>query len=113
MAIERVSDSLVVVHLNDHPQFTADLETAAKIGAPTRGLVLDFGAVRLINSSDIAALLRLRKYLITIDIKLVLCDVRNLVRGVFVVTGLEQVFQFAANVTEGIEMVRTDPKKRS
>jgi anti-anti-sigma factor len=112
MPIEKISDSVVVVHLNDDPQFSADLEAAMKIASPTRGVVLDFGLVRLVNSSDIAALLRLRKHLITSEIKLVLCDVRNLVHGVFVVTGLEQVFQFAKNVGEGVEMVKGDAKKR-
>ena len=59
MPIEKWSDSVAVAHLGDDPQFSEDLENAARLEPPGLNCVLDFSAVHFVNSSNIAALLRL------------------------------------------------------
>lgn len=99
------SGRVAVAHLATDPQFTADLEAIAQLdlGKPA-GVVLDFTAVRHINSSNLSRLLRLRKRLIQADGKLVLCNLPAQVASVFQVTGLDRVFNFAADVEEALKL---------
>jgi len=96
MPVEIRPDRVAVVSLVDEPKFANDFESleSTKLDAPA-SIVLDFGTVRHINSSGIAALLRLRKRLIEEDGKLVLCRLSPQVSSVFQVTGLDRIFEFA------------------
>ena len=99
MPIEIRPDQSALVHLVDEPKFDADLEALEliKLTDPP-AVVLDFGAVRHINSSGIARLLRLRKRLIQENGKLVLCGMNPQVVSVFQVTGLDKIFNMAQNI---------------
>jgi anti-sigma B factor antagonist len=104
MPLEKWSDSTVVVHLADDPQFTDDVEGVEQCLAAAQGgqgkcdAVLDFGSVRFVNSSNIARLLRLRNRMAQQDNRLVLCNLTTQVWGAFLVTGLDKVFTFSDNV---------------
>jgi anti-anti-sigma factor len=99
MPIEKWSDSVVVVHLADDPQLTEDLVTLEQSAEQHKtDAVLDFAAVRFINSSNIAKLLKLRKRMNADGSHLVLCNVGNQVWGALLVTGLDKIFQFSDNV---------------
>lgn len=106
MAIEAWSDTVVVARLNDDPQFGEDLEALASAVAPARHVVLDFAAVRYINSSNLAALFRLRNRAIQTDRRLVLCGLSTAVWGVFLTTGLDHVFTFSPDVTTALASVQ-------
>ncbi|MGB7160102.1 MAG: STAS domain-containing protein [Tepidisphaeraceae bacterium] len=96
MPLERWSDRVVVVHLADDPQFTEDLYAFdASVGDD---VVLDFAAVRSINSTNLARLLKLRKQALADKAKLLLCGVSTEVWGTFLVTGLDCLFEFSDNV---------------
>jgi anti-anti-sigma factor len=108
MPIERWSDSVVVVHLGDDPQFTDDL-SPLDVAAPTRPhVVLDCAGVHFINSSNLGLLLRLRKLAITADRRLIMCNVQDPVWGTFLVTGLDKVFEFSSNVTTALATVQME-----
>ena len=99
MPVEKWSDTVVVAHLADDPQFTEDLlsiEDATVSGK--RDVVLDFGAVHFVNSSNLARMLKLRKTIFSADRRLMLCSISTQVWGTFLVTGLDKVFQFSDNV---------------
>jgi anti-anti-sigma factor len=98
MPIEQWSDFVAVVHLADDPQFSEDMEAAAGLGAPCLNRILDFSAVHFVNSSNIAALLTLRKQVHEQNGKLVLCNVVNQILATFLVTGLDKVFEFSEDV---------------
>ena len=103
MPVEKWSDKIVVAHLADDPQFSEDvlsIEEAIK-GGP-RDAVLDLAAVHFLNSSNLARLLKLRKQMITADRRLMLCGISNPVWSAFLVTGLDKVFDFSANVTTAL-----------
>src|SRR5258706_16158019 len=93
MPIEIRPDQSALVHLVDDPKFDADLEALEpiKLTEPP-AVVLDFGAVRHINSSGIARLLRLRKRLIQHHGKLLLCAMNLQAVTVFQATGLDKIF---------------------
>ena len=99
MPVEKWSDTVVVAHLADDPQFTDDVlsvESAVENGS--RDAVLDFAGVRFVNSSNLARLLKLRKVADGRAGRLLLCSVSTQVWGAFLVTGLDKVFEFSDNV---------------
>ena len=99
MPIEKWSERVCVVHLADDPQFSDDLAALdGDAGPSARDVVLDFTAVHFINSSNIARLLKLRQNMRTRERKLILCGVPTQVWGIFLVTGLDKVFDFSDNV---------------
>ena len=100
MPVEKWSDTVVVAHLSDDPQFTDDVlsvESAVDNGG-SKDAVLDFAAVRMVNSSNLARLLKLRKSTEAKDGRLLLCSVSTQVWGAFLVTGLDKLFDFSDNV---------------
>ena len=104
MPLENWSDSTIVVHLGDDPQFTDDLEGVEQhLAVHGRcDAVLDFGSVKFVNSSNIARLLRLRNKMAQRDNRLVLCNLGTQVWSAFLITGLDKVFTFSDNVTTAL-----------
>jgi anti-anti-sigma factor len=99
MPVEKWSDTVLVAHLADDPQFSDDiLSVEDSIETGVRDAVLDFAAVQFLNSSNLARLLKLRKQMTTGDRRLMLCSISNKVWGAFLVTGLDKIFQFSDNV---------------
>jgi anti-anti-sigma factor len=99
MPVEQWSESIVVAHLADDPQFTEDvLSVQDAIEGTSKDAVLDFAAVHFINSSNLARLLKLRKVVSAASRRLVLCGVSTQAWGAFLVTGLDKVFDFSDNV---------------
>jgi len=56
-------------------------------------VVIDFADVDIVTSSSIAKILKLRKAVRDCKKRLVLCGVKNATRGIFMVTGLDNVFR--------------------
>lgn len=108
MSIENWSESILVVELQNDPAFTDDVtalidQTAEQVD---RDVVLNFQSVTYVNSSNIAKLLKLRKQLVANRRRLVLCAIDMNVWGIFLVTGLDKVFEFADNVSTALASVQ-------
>ncbi len=108
MSIENWSDNILVVELQDDPGFTDDMTTLADQldTQPNMDVVLNFAGVSYLNSSNIARLLKLRKKLAGNKRRLVMCSIDTNVWGLFLVTGLDKVFEFADNVSTGLAGVQ-------
>jgi anti-anti-sigma factor len=105
MPIEKWSEQINVVRLGDDPVFSDDLDLLSEQLDSLRhlpDLVLDFSSVHALNSSNLAALLKLRKRTISSNGRLVLCCIPTQVWGTFLVTGLDKIFTFAADVTTAL-----------
>lgn len=111
MAIERWSDEVVVVRLADDPQFTDDLASLEGEADRPPHAVLDFSAVRFINSSNLARLLRVRKNQMSRSGKLVLCGINNTIWSTFLVTGLDQVFDFGEDVATALARIQMNKQR--
>lgn len=112
MSIESWSDNILIVELQDDPAFTDDL-TALVDEVETKtevDVVLNFAGVNYLNSSNIAKLLKLRKKVISNRRRLVLCGISTNAWGLFLVTDLDKVFEFADNVATGLTGVQIDPE---
>jgi anti-anti-sigma factor len=65
-------------------------------------VVLDFSAVTFLNSSNLGALLRLRKRMMDLQRRLLLCGVGSKVWGSLIVTGLDKIFHFTDDVSTAL-----------
>ena len=105
MPLEQWSEGVTLVHLADDPQFTDDFESLDAQVEPS-DVVLDFGGVSVINSSNISRLLKLRKRLVTHDRRMVLCNLNTQVWGALLVTGLDKIFELSDNVPIALTTVQ-------
>ncbi len=108
MSIENWSDSVLKVELQDDPGFSDDLNAVMDqlAAGPEVDVVVSFAGVSYLNSSNIAKLLKLRKKTITNHRRLILCGIDTSVWGLFLVTGLDKVFDFADNVANALANVQ-------
>jgi anti-anti-sigma factor len=105
MPIQNWSENVLLVELADDPQFTDDLITLLDTIQNNAGLdvVLNFQNVGFLNSSNIAKLLKLRKQVaINSHRKLKLCAISTHVWGVFLITGLDKIFEVYDDVASGL-----------
>ena len=103
MVIQNWSEDITVVELSDDPQFSEEINALIDSleGKPANA-VLNLAAVGFINSSNVAKLLRLRKLMLSNHRRLILCDVNTQVWGVFLVTGLDKIFEFTDDIATAL-----------
>lgn len=108
MSIENWSENILVVELQDDPGFTDDITALLdQIESKTdTDVVLNFAGVNYVNSSNIAKLLKLRKQLLMSKRRLILCSIETAVWGVFLVTGLEKMFEVTDSVGTALASVQ-------
>ncbi|MHC4474553.1 MAG: STAS domain-containing protein [Planctomycetota bacterium] len=97
MGIQDWSEDVVLVDLPEEPQMGDELKTVGEI-IRDRGncdVVVDFSNVDIITSSSLSKLLKLRKLLADCGHRLLFCNVAAATKGIFTVTGLDGVFEFA------------------
>jgi anti-anti-sigma factor len=58
------------------------------------------------NSANVAKLLRLRKKMMQLGRRLIICDINSHVQGIFSVTGLDKMFDFAGDVSTALATVQ-------
>ncbi len=81
-------------------------------GDPVPHVVLNFSGVSYLNSSHIAALLRMRKRLVEAGKQLVLCSMGDEVWSMMLLTGLDKVFQFAPDPMTALASVQLKQQGR-
>ncbi len=109
MPIQNWSENVVLAELQNDPVCTDDLNALVDQFGDRKGadLVVDFSNVNYLNSSNIAKLLKLRKLVVlNAQRKMVLCAINSHVWGVFLITGLERLFEFADSVALGLATVQ-------
>lgn len=92
------SDDITVADLSDEPALSDELNSLIErfdAAGSKPHVVLNFGRVSYINSSNIAQLLRLRKAVAAANRAMKICSVNDEVWSVLLVTGLDKVFRFA------------------
>ena len=96
VGIQDWSDNIILVNLAQEPDMSEELNTVAEL-VLDRGncdVTVDFSSVDIVTSSNIAKLLKLRKLLSNCKHRLVLCGLKPQTKNIFLVTGLEDVFEF-------------------
>ena len=109
MALQEWSDKITVVELVDDPQFSEELENLSdRLDEKPTDVVLNFAAVGFINSSNISHLLRLRKQMLAAGRRMILCDVNTQVWGVFLVTGLDKIYEVTNDVSTALATLQLE-----
>lgn len=96
MGIQNWSDEILLVDLPQEPDVQDELNSVIDT-VRNRGdcdVVIDFSKVDIITSSSLSKFLRLRKLLADCGKRLVFCNVAPATKGVFAVTGLNDIFEF-------------------
>jgi len=107
MAIQKWSEDITVVELGEDPELSDELSALVDdLETKPTDVVLNFAAVSFLNSSNIAKLLRLRKILGHAGRRLLLCGVNTQVWGVFIVTGLDKIFEFTNDMATALAMIQ-------
>ncbi len=108
MTIDNWSDNILVVELQDDPAFSDDMSQLLERAEEykEKGVVLSFTGVNFLNSSNIAKLLKFRKAILSKSGTVLLCGMSTDVWGLFLVTGLDKVFQFESDVATAIASVQ-------
>ena len=99
MGIQDWSENVILVTIAPEPDMSDEIKTVTDI-VRQRGncsVVIDFSDAELVTSSSLAQLLRLQKVLDAHNQHLILCGASARTKGVFNVTGLDNVFEFVAD----------------
>ena len=104
MAIQDWSDEIIVVDLEKDPEFTDELNNLMERFEkdPVKDVVLNFTRVKFLNSSNISVLLKLRKRITDSNHRLRLCGIPVQVWGVFLLTGLDSIFDVAEDTATAL-----------
>ncbi|MCG3128304.1 MAG: hypothetical protein CHACPFDD_03186 [Phycisphaerae bacterium] len=111
MPVEHWSDTVLLAELSDDPQFTDDLNSLIEQCEQNQRLsvLADFRGITYLNSSNIARLLKLRKLVvISNQQRLKICGANTHVWGVFLVTGLDKIFEFVNDIPTGLASLQLD-----
>ncbi|MEE9293500.1 MAG: STAS domain-containing protein [Phycisphaerae bacterium] len=111
MPIQNWSENIVLAELQNDPVCTDDLNALSEQLTANKDadVVVDFSNVNYLNSSNIAKLLKLRKLVVISNHRrMVLCAINSHVWGVFLITGLERLFEFADTVALGLAGIQIE-----
>lgn len=113
MGIQEWSENIILVDLPQEPQIADELKAVTEM-ARDRGdcdIVIDFSSVDIVTSSSLSAFLKLRKLLTDCGRKLVFCNVAFATKSIFMITGIDEIFEFVDDkfvALAGIQLVSSN-----
>ena len=105
MPLQDWSETTLIAEMNDEPMFSEDFDalmTRLDAGDGVPDVIVNLLGVTMLNSSNLSQLLRLRKKIMSHDRRLRICSVGDTIWTVFIVTGLEQLFDFTDDVATSL-----------
>jgi len=112
MPLQEWSESTLIAELSDEPLFSEDFEALmARLDAASDDVpdvIVNLLGVSRLNSSNLAQLLRLRKMLLAHDRRLRICSVDESIWSLFMMTGLEKLFEFTDDVATSLASLQIE-----
>ena len=106
MPLQDWSEATLIAEMTDEPMFSEDFDALMSrldgAGDALPDVIMNLLGVSKLNSSNLSQLLRLRKKLLSHDRRLRICSVDDSVWSVFLVTGLQQLFEFTDDVATSL-----------
>ena len=106
MPLTQWSETIVIIELSDEPALSEDMDGFMRrldtYGGGMPDVIVDLRGVTYLNSTNIAQLLRLRKRVMEAGRRLRVCAVSDSVWSVFLITGLDQLFEFTDDVSTSL-----------
>jgi anti-sigma B factor antagonist len=112
MPLQEWSESTLIAELSDEPLFSEEFEALMgrleETGDDMPDVILNLLDVSRLNSTNLAQLLRLRKKLLSHERRLRICSVDDSIWSVFMVTGLEKLFEFTDDVATSLASLQIE-----
>ncbi len=107
MTIQNWSDNIIVAELTDDPQFAEEMASLMDmVKQKCVSVVLNLSVISHLNSSNLSALLRLRKQVLAGKCRMILCGAGSRVHGIFGITGLDKVFEFTDDPSTALTSIQ-------
>jgi anti-anti-sigma factor len=109
MPIQRWSEDIWVAQLTEEPAISEDmrnLHDQLEASTPTPNVVIDLSGVRMVNSSNLAQMLRIRKLAIDREIHLRIAAPNDVIWAAMLTTGLDKVFELAEDVPSALAAIQ-------
>jgi anti-anti-sigma regulatory factor len=109
MAVEQLSEQILLIALPRESRYGNELEIAASMAntKPSRHVVIDFSSARVMTSAMLSQLMVLERQLDAFDRKLILCSVPPGIRKIFRCVGLQSLFRFVEDRETALESLGT------
>jgi len=115
MPLQEWSETTLIAEMNDEPLFSEDFEALTarleETGDATPDVIVNLKDVTRLNSSNLAQLLRLRKMILSRRRRLRICSVQDIVWSVFLMTGLEKLFEFTDDVSTSLASLQIETSR--
>jgi anti-anti-sigma factor len=103
MTLNQWNDDILILELLDEPDFSEDTDTLlTKLrdeDTPSPQIVVDLQNVHHLNSSNLGALIEIKKLLQLTNKRMIVCNLSDSIWSTMLATGLDQVFEFIENTT--------------
>jgi len=112
MPLQDWSESMLIAEMNDEPLFSDDFDALAARLEEAKDempdVIVNLKDVSRLNSSNLAQLLRLRKLVLSRRRRLRICAVGDIVWSVFLMTGLDKLFEFTDDVATSLASLQIE-----
>jgi len=109
MTLNQWSEDILILELLDEPDFSDDTDAlVAKFRDDVDifpNVIVDLQNVTHLNSSNLGALIEIKKLLQTKDRRLVICNISDPIWSTMLATGLDQVFEFIEDTTTALLLI--------
>ena len=106
MTLNQWSNDILILELQDEPDFSEDTDAllANLRGDETSNsnVIIDLQQVFKLNSSNLGALIEIKKTLQSQSKRMVICNISDSLWSTMLATGLDQVFEFIEDTTTAL-----------
>jgi len=108
MSAQNWSEQVILVELPPEPEVVAELQQTVQLVREKDDcdVVVDFSNVDILTSNSLAELVRLQTLLAQCRRKMVLCHVNTATKGIFSVTGLDELFEIVDEKFDALATVQ-------
>jgi anti-anti-sigma factor len=101
MTLNQWNDDIVILELQNEPDFSEDTDAflvkLQKEDSSFPHAVIDLQNVTNLNSSNLGAMIEIKKSLKAKDRRMIICNISDSIWSTMLATGLDQVFEFIEN----------------
>ena len=109
MTLNQWNENILILELLDEPDFSEDtdsiLSTIKSENASFPHTIIDLQNVTNLNSSNLGALIEIKKLLHANDRRMIICNITDSIWSTMLATGLDQVFEFIENTPVALAML--------
>jgi anti-anti-sigma factor len=109
MTLNQWDDNILILELLDEPDFSEDTDSLLLLlrdeNEKISNVIIDLQNVFTLNSSNLGALIEIKKILETKDKRMVICNISDSIWSTMLATGLDQVFEFIEDTTTALLLI--------